>query len=198
MQLINRDGASFWVLIEKEKVNSLRKWDQAFHIYAAVYSKANPHRSHEIWQYMQVITTAAASYVWENMSEYDTTFRQLMAAYPQCSWAKIYTQMWNLAMKEPIIRSHFGNANKQNWGNRSASQSQKEGRDRYCWKFNKNKCKSRNCDYEHRCKYCDAWGHGFYNCYKKLAAKSNSNNNNNNTNSSNAVQNAQSDPSDCK
>ena len=37
------------------------------------------------------------------MSEYDTTFRQLMVAYPQHSWAKIYTQMWNLAMKEPII-----------------------------------------------------------------------------------------------
>ena len=63
MQLINRDQASFWVPIEKEKVNSLQKWDQAFRIYAAVYSKANPHRAHEIWQYVHVITTATASYV---------------------------------------------------------------------------------------------------------------------------------------
>ena len=171
MQLINRDWGSYWVPIKKEKVNSLKKWEQAFRIYAAIYSRANPNRAHEIWQYVHIITTAAATYIWDNVAEYDVTFRQLMAVYPHQSWAKIYPQMWNLAMKEPIVR--FGFNNKGNGANGNHSKL-KEGRDRYCWKFNKNKCKSCSCDWEHRCKYCDGWGHGFFNCYKRLAAKNSS------------------------
>ena len=144
MQLVNRDGGSFWIPAEREKVNSLKRWDQAFRIYAAICSRANPQRAHEIWQYIHIITTAAASYIWDNVSEYDITFRQLMSTYLHRSWAKIYTQMWNLAMQDPIHR-HYG---KHSGGNYN-SNNQKEGHDRYCWKFNKNKCKSRSCDWEH-------------------------------------------------
>ena len=90
-----------------------------------------------------------------------------MSQYPNRNWGKIYTQMWNLAMKEPITKFvRYGNANQSN--NR---QTEGKNREKYCWKFNKNKCKNKNCDWEHRCKYCDGWGHGLYNCYKKLAAK---------------------------
>ena len=105
MQLVNRKGGSYWVPAEKEKVNTLKKWDQAFRVYASIYSRANPHRSHEIWQYVHVIMTAASHYIWENVAEYDVTFCQLMAAYPHRNWGKIYNQMWNLAMKEPVQRT---------------------------------------------------------------------------------------------
>ena len=43
------------------KINSIRKWDQAFRVFAAIYTHANPERASEIWQYVYVIHTAAAS-----------------------------------------------------------------------------------------------------------------------------------------
>ena len=139
--------------IEKENVSSLRKWEQAFRVYAAIYSKANPGRAHEIWQYIHVILTAASSYLWENVAEYDFPFRQLMSNYPQCSWAKIYGQMWNLAMRDPLQKVGFRGSKRNN--NNSANTA--SGRDRYCWGFNKGKCKksAADCDWEHQCRYCD-------------------------------------------
>ena len=80
MQFVNKDGASYWIPAEREtKIGGIRKWDQAFHIYAAIYCKANPSRSAEIWQYIHIINTAASSYAWENVAYYDFTFRQLMS-----------------------------------------------------------------------------------------------------------------------
>ena len=64
MHFVNWDGASFWVPAEREsRITGIRKWDQAFRIYAAIYSKHNPNRSAEIWQYIHVINMAAVSYI---------------------------------------------------------------------------------------------------------------------------------------
>ena len=101
MQFIYKDGASFLVPAEKDnKISEIRRWDQAFRIYATIYCKANPNRSAEIWQYIYVINTAASSYAWENVAYYDLTFRQLMGERPNCNWGKTYNQLWNLAMCE--------------------------------------------------------------------------------------------------
>ena len=96
-RLLPRDG-------NKRKISSVRKWEQAFRLYTAIYSRANPHRVAEIWQYVYVINLAATSYTWDNVASYDYTFRQLMSEYPDRSWALIYNQMWNLAMRDPISR----------------------------------------------------------------------------------------------
>ena len=79
------------------KINSIRKWDQAFRVYAAIYTHANPERSSEIWQYVYVIHTAAASNSWDNVYYYDINCRHLMASKPWRSWGKTYTQGWNMA-----------------------------------------------------------------------------------------------------
>ena len=71
------------------KINSVRKWDQAFRVYAAIYTEANPTRASEIWQYVYVIHTAATNIPWENVAYYDYTFRQLMASKPLRSWEKL-------------------------------------------------------------------------------------------------------------
>ena len=90
LELIHRDGATFFAPAGGEsKITNVRHWEQAFRIYAAIYSMANPHRSAEIWQYVYVINTAASSYVWDNVANYDFTFRHLMAENPQRSWAKV-------------------------------------------------------------------------------------------------------------
>ena len=166
IELVTRGGSTFFAPAQdkEKKINSIRKWEQAFRIYAAIYSKANPERAAEIWQYVYVINTAALSYQWENVSFYDTTFRQLMAFKPWRSWAKMYVQGWNLAMRDPIGKQNstnsFAGTGNNNRGNR-------DWRDDCCWRFNRNKCNRGNtCKFNHRCTYCGGWGHGYFNCRK--------------------------------
>ena len=87
MELVNRDGATFFIPASDKdnKITNVRKWEQAFRVYAAIYSRANPHRSAEIWQYVYTINLAATSFIWDNVPAYDYTFRQLMAKYPSRS-----------------------------------------------------------------------------------------------------------------
>ena len=162
MELISWDGAPFFISSGRyERINGIKKWEQAFRIYAAVYSRVNPNRSAEIWQYIDVIHLAAAAYSWENVCAYDTTFRRLMAQYPDHSWAKTYTQMWHLSMRDPIQR-------RGSPGFSFNKEGRKKERDNYCWKFQKNqKHDLANCRFDHCCKYCDGYNHGFNNCRKR-------------------------------
>ena len=172
MELVNRDGSTFFIpAVDKEaKISNVRKWEQAFRVYAAIYSRANPHRAAEIWQYVYTINLAASSFVWDNVANYDFTFRQLMAKYPSRSWALIYNQMWNLAMREPLHR--FNVAGSAGNSARRSGEFNSKGRDNYCWRFNKNRCKfGTHCKWEHRCFYCDGHGHGVFNCSKKNRGK---------------------------
>ena len=135
-QYVLKNGSTYWAPPEKEsKITNIRKWEKAFHIYAAIYCQANPQRSVEIWQYVHTINGAAASFAWENVMYYDSTFRQLMANKPQRSWAKIYSQLWHTAMCDPLPkRSNF-----QGFGQQSAKHV--DWRDRCCWRFNRGNCK---------------------------------------------------------
>ena len=96
------------------KINSLRKWDQAFRIFAAIYTHANPERASEIWQYVYIIHTAAASNAWENVYFYDINFRELMASEPWRSWGKTYMQGWNMAFNNANVSHIQANYNSQN------------------------------------------------------------------------------------
>ena len=168
MELVHRDGQTFFAPSEdkESKISSVRKWEQAFRVYAAIYSKANPTRAAEIWQYVHVINVAAASYAWENVAYYDYTFRQLMAANPSRSWAKTYNQMWNMAMVDPLSKSHG-----TNYGRGTTQVGQKRdhnGQTGTCWKFNKNKCKhGPKCRFEHKCSYCGSHNHSAVDCRRR-------------------------------
>ena len=160
VELVNREGSTFFVAAGRyDKISGIKKWEQAFRIYAAIYSKANPHRSAEIWQYVEVIHLAASAYAWENVASYDNIFRHLMSQYPDRSWAKTYTQMWHLSMRDPLPQ-RFRSVNNSGGGGSGRKQ-----RDNYCWKFQKNDMGS--CRFEHRCKYCDRTSHGLSTCRKR-------------------------------
>ena len=140
MEMVNRDGMTFFVpATDKDcSITNVRRWDQAFRIYAAIYCKANPTRSAEIWQYVYTIHTAASSFSWENVAWYDYTFRQLMAVKPKCSWAKTYLQFWNLAMRNPINgQSNISNNNSSGSGNKPRNKKYGDWRDNCCWVFNR-------------------------------------------------------------
>ena len=82
-----KEGNTYLAPAEKEKkISNVRKWDQAFRIYATFYCRANPTRTGEIWQYMDVIHTAANAYIWDNVAYYDYVFRQLMEFNPSRNW----------------------------------------------------------------------------------------------------------------
>ena len=169
VELVSHAGHTYFKPVRDRdaQITGLRKWEQAFRVYAAIYTVANPERSGEIWQYMHVINVAASAYHWDNVAYYDLTFRQLMAYKPNRSWAKTYNQGWNLAMRDPLIKatpsSNFGGRNNNN------GSGKKDWRDDCCWQYNRNRCKNgSSCHFDHRCTYCGGWNHGYYNCRKRL------------------------------
>ena len=163
-----------------QKINGIRKWEQAFRVYAVVYCATNPGRSGEIWQYIYTINSAASSYQWDNVAFYDHTFRQMMSERPHRNWAKNYAQLWQLALKDPINRnpnqpSTSGQPNQSTPGTK-----QKSWHDRCCWDFNrKGSCSQTNYPYDNRCKICGAWSHGSNTCRKKNSSDKGSGGTNN-------------------
>ena len=171
MQLINKNGSTYFVpTIDRDcKIDGIKKWEQAFRAYTTIYCKANPHRSGEILQYIDIIHRAAAIFNWDNVAKYDYVFRQLMAAKPHRSWAKVYTQMWNITLNEPIKKFNENGNYSQNNSQRSNNGKRK---DNFCWKYNKNSCSyGKTCKFDHKCSYCGVAGHPVTNCHKKQGKK---------------------------
>ena len=170
LEWVQSEGSTYLVPASKtSRINCFRLWKQAFRMYATIYCTKNPDRSREIWQYISVINTAAMSYNWDNVYNYDVVFRQLMEFNPSRNWAVTYNQMWNLSMTNPLnfqqaLRKSFGSSG---GFNNSSNGNQKRKLD-YCWSFNKGvKCKfGKKCKFVEHCSYCDAASHGVVNCEK--------------------------------
>ena len=182
VEIVSRNGHTYFKPVKENQITGLRHWEQAFRVYAAIYTEINPHRAAEIWQYMHTINVAASAYHWDNVASYDLTFRQLMAHKPQRNWAKLYHQGWNLSMREPLGRQN--NAGYAVAATKNGKHH--DWRDDCCWKFNKNNCNYANCQFDHRCTYCGGWGHGHYNCRKRLK-KSKGNHNHQHSHTQNAA-----------
>ena len=166
MEMVNCDGAIYFIPTSDRdaKINNLHKWDQTFRVYAAIYCKSNPARSAEIWQYVYVIHTAAATFQWDNVAWYDYTFRQLMAAKPHRSWSKIYTQFWNLAMGIPANIQQIQNQ-RFSMGKQNSNKKYGDWHDNCCWVFNRmEKCTRPVCGFANCCSYCSGYNHRRFNC----------------------------------
>ena len=161
-------GTLFAIPKDKEqKINSMKKWDQFFRCYAAIFSKANPSRAAKIMQYIHVIHDAANHYAFENVMTYDYIFRKKMAEKPYKSWAKTYVQLWTRTMVNPISRNQQANGN-YSYSSGSQSGQKKEWREIACWHFNRNCCsKGAACRFEHRCSYCGSFSHIYPGCPKR-------------------------------
>ena len=115
LELYHRDRKVYFAAAQDNsaKISNIHKWDQAFRVYAAIYTQANLERASEIWQYVYVIHMAVSSYSWDNVAFYDFTFRQLMASKPWRSWSKLMCTV-DLVMKDAVNHQknqhHSGNA----------------------------------------------------------------------------------------
>ena len=53
LEFFNKDGHTYLAPANREmKITNVRRWEQAFRVYVTIYSKANPARATEIWQYV--------------------------------------------------------------------------------------------------------------------------------------------------
>ena len=196
LEWVQREGGTYLVPAQRDnKIGSFRRWEQAFRAYAMIYCGANPRRSKEIWQYITVINTAATSYTWENVYNYNITFRHLMAFNPNRSWAVTYNQMWNLSMRDLLPKQSqkggsFGHLTRGDYTTARANNNNpmqvRRNKSDYCWNFNKGiPCKFGNrCKFVERCKYCDSRSHGVHACHKLQRKEGSFGNSNNNNNSS--------------
>ena len=104
---------------ENQSINDFGKWEQAFRVYANVYTKMFPEKASELIQYNHVIYTASLSYLWDNVYTYDKEFRMHISQFPQRSWAVILQQAWTLYMKDRLRYAGGGNVqNTERNGNR--------------------------------------------------------------------------------
>ena len=185
LELIHRDGKTYFVPSndrEMVKVNNFAKWEQNFRVYASIYSSANPHRAAEIYQYIHTIYLASQSFQWDNVAYYDYYFRKLMADNPQRSWAKTYTQLWTLSMRDPLTFKTSNGHNSQGSSNYVRQANGKSSSfDNVCWRYNRNNCKksAKDCKFEHRCGHCGIFNHSYLNCRKRNKSEGGSGDSNN-------------------
>ena len=168
LSAVNHDSQSYFVpLVDKEyRITGIRKWDQAFRIYASIFAEANPSRAVEIMQYLHTINDAASKWCWENVAQYDYIFRQKMSQKPYKSWAKTYTQLWTSTMVNPLAKTPTTTHNSNS--TQSSNTGKKAWREIACWRYNKGKCtRGAECKFEHRCSYCGSGNHVYPNCLKR-------------------------------
>ena len=161
-----KGGKQFWVPnANSAQVTSYIKWEQAFRVFSDIYLKVSPSRATELVQYNHLIHSASMEFTWSNVYKYDKDFRLHLASFPKRSWAIILHQAWTLRMKDRVR----GDFNQSYQNNQSEGPS---GRDRHCRRFQKGTCSyGPNCKFEHKCKYCNKWGHRSSRCRKMKADK---------------------------
>ena len=160
-EMVNRGGWSYWAPVEDktQTINNFGKWEQAFRVYATIYTQANPLRSTEILRYIETINNAALTFVWNNIAEYDYAFRHYMEEKPYRSWAQTNLQLWSTCMHEHV-RNIATPGQKPN--------DKKDWREISCWRYNRNACtRGANCRFEHRCSYCGSFSHIYPTCPKR-------------------------------
>ena len=171
LELVIKNGRTFWAPVNSGVViNNFSKWEQAFRVFSNIYCKNNPSRSAELIEYNHVIHVISAQFIWENVYMYDKDFRLHMARNPALSWAIILQQSWSLRLRDRLSShgsAQFFNSNSNN----------RVKVNEPCRRFNRGKCNfGTNCKYEHKCNYCNKFGHGAVNCRKAAADRNNGNN----------------------
>ena len=193
MEIVNRGGMSYWVPIaDRESVASINcyaRWEQAFRVYSNVYTKFHPNRACELIQYSHTIHTESQSFQWDNIYRYDKEFRIHMSKHHlQRNWGIILQQAWSMFLKDKIGQngSQYGKNSGNNVGatNNPTSNLNTGGvRRRLCFDFNRGTCTfGRRCKFDHRCAFCNRYGHGAFNCHRANNGKSGGGNFSNNNN----------------
>ena len=173
MELIIKNGKAFWSPVsDGVSINNFNKWEQAFRMYANIYTQTNPERAGQLIEYNHVIHSIATTFTWENVYSYDKGFRLHKAKHPQRSWAIILQQAWSMKLRDRVHRSDTPSHYSGNHSGNQHNNWQKNHSGSPCRRFNKGKCnRGKECHYDHRCTYCNKFGHGVIVCRKLIFDK---------------------------
>lgn len=158
-QIVDDEGKPAFALYTPKdlySINSFKKWELAFDIFAKIYADFYPLRAPELLEYKHIIRRGVELLPWTNVYNYDQIFRQHLEKNPGRTWSKKHHETWTNHVTDPKT-TRPGTADGDNKKVKPP-----------CRFFNKNgKCKrSRACDHDHKCSYCGLYGHGRYNCHK--------------------------------
>ena len=115
MQLVSRGGSTYFVPVADREnssvISSFNKWEQAFRVFANIYTRIYPDRVPELVQYNHIIFTAAQSFTWDNVYLYNHEFRMHLSNFRECSWSIILQQAWSICLKDRVRSQemHKGN-----------------------------------------------------------------------------------------
>ena len=174
MEMVNRGGRTYWIPMGSDKeathISNYGCWEQAFRVFSNIYTRYHPHKSGELIQYNHTIFTAAQSFAWENVYRYDREFRIHMSRYHlQQNWGVILQQAWSMFLKDKIPVPGTPGGGPREGGQGSGNYRRRK----LCFDFNSGYCSfGRKCKFDHRCSFCNKFGHGAANCRK--ANKNNS------------------------
>lgn len=146
------------------QMTSFERWLVAFEVYAGIYTKRNPVRAPEIFQYIYKIRKGAEVYQWHNVYTYDKIFRTHMGKNPGRNWGSALRDIWDNHVRETQLKTRVGSPNSN-----SPRKGEKKKKKGFCWKFNKSGYCSAgaSCEWDHRCEVCGLANHGKYNCRKR-------------------------------
>jgi len=82
--------------LKKHQVTGIQEWVPCYCIYTAVVLVKYPERNQDMLGYMALIVEACMEYEGDSWLGYDRWFRQMVAATPGTTWAKIEPTRWNM------------------------------------------------------------------------------------------------------
>ena len=92
--LDNEDKASSKA---RPQVTTILEWVRCFSLYMAVIALKNPGKLPDLLGYQVLIVEARMEHEGDRWLGYDCRFRQMAAAVPTTTWAKIEPTLWNMA-----------------------------------------------------------------------------------------------------
>ena len=166
---------------ETVTINSFSRWEQAFHIFANIYTSEFPQGSSELIQYNHIIHSIAGMYTWDNVYAYDREFRLHIGRHPERSWLVILQQAWSMKLRDRL--THGGGTNSFTSNSQQPVTSLQLGggppkgkSSDACRRFNKGYCKFGTiCRCNHKCLYCNKFGHTVLTCHKLIADRERAN-----------------------
>ena len=170
-EMVNRGGMSYWVPVadrEMTTISSFIKWEQAFRVFSNIYTSFHPARAGELIQYNHIIHTASQSFSWENVYRYDREFRTHMSRHHlKHSWAVILQQAWSMFLKDRVNGTHSTTPYNSKHGNNQGNGG--SARRHIFFDYNRGSCTfGKRCKFDHRCSFCNRYGHSSFNCRKAM------------------------------